>query len=300
MGKGLRVSMEALTNHPAVRREQDFKVYVLSNQCVEVAVVPELGAKIISLKNRRTGREWMWHPSGGFKLFRNQTGDDFASSPLVGADECFPTIAPCLWHGRHLPDHGELWAAAWELNPQAWDNGLVKTSLRLKLSPFDFERTLELSENEIRLSYQLTNRSLHEEKFLWALHPLIRLQPADELNLPASTRAQLEEAHWVDAIDSAVLDGSCAKAFAMPVSDGLARIANRVHGDWLELEWDPAENHTLGIWLTRGGWHGHHHFALEPANGAPDALAVAATHECCGSISAGGTVRWSIAFRIGG
>ena len=45
-----------------IRLEQGFPVYVLGNGRVEVGVVPELGAKIISLKNLRSGREWMWHP----------------------------------------------------------------------------------------------------------------------------------------------------------------------------------------------------------------------------------------------
>jgi len=61
-----------------VRQQQGFEVYVLNSGKVELAVVPELGAKIISLKNLRTGREWMWHPSGGLKLFRNRLGDDFS------------------------------------------------------------------------------------------------------------------------------------------------------------------------------------------------------------------------------
>src|SRR6266581_8029679 len=82
----------SLRNHYTVRREQGFEIFILSNQEIELAVVPELGARIISLKDLRTGREWLWHPAGRRKLFRNRTGDNFASSPLVGLDECLPTI----------------------------------------------------------------------------------------------------------------------------------------------------------------------------------------------------------------
>src|SRR5271168_3795782 len=103
-----------------VRLEQDFAVYTLANETVEVATVPELGAKIISLRNLKTGREWLWHPPGGLRLFRNRLGDDFSQSPLVGVDECLPTIAPCLWQGRKLPDHGELWRASWSVDDDAW------------------------------------------------------------------------------------------------------------------------------------------------------------------------------------
>src|ERR1700760_3089700 len=88
-----------------------FDVCRLCNSAVEVVVVPELGAKVVSLKNLSTGREWMYHsPGGQAKLFRNQLGDDFARSPLIGWDECLPTISPCTWRGRSLPDHGEAWS----------------------------------------------------------------------------------------------------------------------------------------------------------------------------------------------
>ncbi|MEI9960441.1 MAG: hypothetical protein WDM76_04700 [Limisphaerales bacterium] len=210
------MTMKTLAHSFAVRQQQGFEVYVLGNDEIELAVTPELGAKIISLKNLRTGREWMWHPPGGLKLFRNHIGDDFSQSPLVGADECLPTIAPCSWQGRELPDHGEVWSAPWKVDAQAWENGILKTSLKLKISPFEFERTIELVENEIQISYQLNNHGATDESFLWAIHPLLRLQPGDQLELPASTRALLNGATWIDAMTSAIPEKNCAKIFAAP------------------------------------------------------------------------------------
>ena len=189
--------MKALTNSFAVQQRQGFEVYVLNTGEVELVVVPELGAKIISLKDLRTGREWMWHPPGGLKLFRNRPGDAFSQSPLAGADECMPTIAPCSWQGRELPDHGEVWNAPWKVDFDALENGILKTSVRLNISPFDFERTIELRGNEIQINYQLNNYSAAERQFLWAIHPLLRLQAGDQLELPASTRALLNGAEWL-------------------------------------------------------------------------------------------------------
>jgi galactose mutarotase-like enzyme len=145
--------------HLNVRQEQGFEVYTLNNGEIEVSVVPELGAKIISLKNVRTGREWLWHPPEGLKLFRNRSGDDFSKSPLVGIDECLPTIAPCRWQGRELPDHGELWNAPWSIDAAALEEGILKTRVKLLISPFELERTIELHESEIRINYQLNNYS---------------------------------------------------------------------------------------------------------------------------------------------
>lgn len=291
--------MNAVGNNYQVRREQGFEVYILNNQQVEIAVVPELGSRIISLKDLRTRREWLWHPPGERKLFRNQIGDNFAGSPLVGMDECLPTIAPCAWQGRNLPDHGEVWAMAWAVDGEAWEDGVLRTRAELTISPFDLERTIELQENEVHLNYQLKNRSAMQELYLWAMHPLLRLQPGDQLDLPASTRALLDGATWVDALDSANPKGNCAKVFACPVSEGLAGISNSKTRDRLEFEWDATQNDTLGLWLTRGGWNGLHHFALEPANGGSDALSAAAQRKSCGAITGHGSVTWHVCLRVG-
>jgi len=282
-----------------IRQEQGFEVYALGNQDVEIATVPEVGAKIISLKDRRTGREWMWHPAGKLELFRNSAGDDFSISTLVGWDECLPTIAPCAWRGRALPDHGEVWAVPWRVDADAWAKGILKTSVGLAVSPFEFTRTIELRGNELRLHYQLGNRSPEAEQFLWAMHPLLELRAGDRLELPESTRSLLRDHAWIDAVDSAVPAGGCAKIFAAPVSEGRAGVHNSNTGDRIQFEWNPAENNTLGIWLTRGGWNGHHHFALEPTNGAPDPLTEAAARNHCDMVPANGLVTWSVVIRIG-
>jgi len=291
--------MNVIGNQCAVRSEQGFEVFILSNQEVELAVVPELGARIISLKDLRSGREWLWHPTRGRKLFRNRTGDNFERSPLVGLDECLPTIAPCSWQERDLPDHGEVWAAAWSLDFQAWELGLLRTSVSLKISPFDFERTIELQGNEVRLSYQLNNRAAVEELYLWAMHPLLRLQSGERLELPPSTRALLDGARWLDSLNSTRPKGDCEKVFASLVSEGRAAINNPETGDRLEFQWDAVENNTLGLWLNHGGWHGHHHFALEPANGDPDVLTVAAGRKRCGSVAPYGSVAWQVCIQVG-
>lgn len=291
--------MKALSSQFIVRRLHGFAVYVLNNNEIELAVVPELGAKIISLKNLRTGREWLWHPSEGLKLFTNQVRDDFSISPLVGIDECFPTIEPCSWQGRELPDHGEIWSVPWQVDGEAWDNGVLKTKTRLSISPFEFERTIELQGNEVRIAYRLHNLGANEESFLWAMHPLLRLEAGDELELPDSTRELLNGEAWVDDVTSAIPDRNCAKMFARPVADSWAAIRNAARGDRLEFVWDSAENNTLGLWLTRGGWHGHHHLAIEPTNADGDSLADTAGRKNCGTVAGKGAVNWQLCLRVG-
>jgi len=56
-------------------------------------------------------------------------------------DECLPTIAPCVWQGRELPITASS-ERAWKVDWKRLEHGILKTSVRLEISPFDFERTL--------------------------------------------------------------------------------------------------------------------------------------------------------------
>ncbi len=291
--------MNASTTHCCIREFEGFAVYVLRNQAIEAAVVPELGAKIISLKSLRTQREWLWHPGDKLDLFKNSPGDDFSASTLVGMDECLPTIAPCSWRGRQLPDHGEVWSRPWVVEQSAWQHGILKTSIKLENSPLEFERTLQLREDHLQFDYKLFNLAAMEARFIWAIHPLLRLTDGDELELPESTRALFNGEAWVDSVASAIPQKKCCKAFGHPIQEGTAAIKNQIQGDRLQFIWDPAANNTLGLWLTRGGWHGHHHLAIEPTNADHDSLAIAAELQRCGVVAAGGSTRWRLSVRAG-
>jgi len=271
-----------------------FEARWLRNAFLEIAVIPELGGKIVSLKNVRTGREWMYRPGQGVKLFRNQLGDDFARSPVTGWDECLPTIAPCVWRGRSLPDHGEAWSLPWTLDEAAWENRVIKASVHLPVSNFQFTRALKIQDHQINIDYELVNLTVETQEFLWAMHPLLALRQGDRLVLSPEAHQHLGREPWLDSLDFGTSISSCAKVFAGPLREGNAEVANSFSGDRFKLTWDVADCDTLGIWLTRGGWNGHHHLALEPTNGAPDSLAAAGEGKRCGIITAFAKKKWSV------
>lgn len=291
--------MKALAGSGSIRQFQGFTVHTLRNDGVALTVVPELGAKIISLKDLRTQREWLWHPRDNLELFRNHPRDAFSESPLVGMDECLPTISPCTWQGRELPDHGEVWNRSWEVDMDAWQLGILKTTIRLKATPFLFERSIALRGREIQIDYKLFNLEMAEEKFVWAIHPLLRLTAQDKVELPGSTRKLLNGESWVDAPASAISASHCAKAFAHPVTEGWAVVKNDATGDRLEFIWDSLQNNSLGLWITRGGWHGYHHFAIEPTNADHDCLATASGRKRCGKVAGNDSVNWQLLLRVG-
>ena len=281
------------------RSEQGFDVFGLRNEAVELALVPELGAKVILLRNLVTGYEWMWHPPTGMKLFRNQLGDDFAASTMTGWDECLPTIAPCDWKGRKLPDHGEVWSVPWKVDLEAFGRGVLKTSVPLPISPFHFERTIELHGNEIHLNYRLENLGKEPEEFLWAMHPLLPVNDHIQLELTEEARKALTRKPWIDGLKFSTDKPSCVKTYTGPLSEGRAGVVNTAARDLLQFEWDTTRNHTLGLWLTRGGWNGYHHVALEPTNGAADALTDAVKAGQGGLLAPQEKRSWQVKLRVG-
>lgn len=59
-------------------------------------VVPEMGAKLVSLADKRSGLEWLAGPAD--RPFRPVPyGADFVQQDMSGWDEMFPTIVACAY-----------------------------------------------------------------------------------------------------------------------------------------------------------------------------------------------------------
>jgi hypothetical protein len=299
--------------------EQDFAVVGLRTATAELAMVPELGGRIISVRSRRTGREWCWHQPRPDWLWANQPGDGFGASPQAGVDECVPSVAPCTWRGRSIPDHGEVWFQRWSLDPAELSAGRLHAAVRLTVSPLVFSRTIRVAAPDTFVfDYALVNTGPAAEAFLWSLHPLFQICPGDRLELPGSVhRLRLNGGLGVpiafgdtwaypeplpgvrlDRLEVPGAPPGCVKGFAGPLQEGRAALVNAAGGDRLELRWDARVLPLCGLWLNRGHG-GFHHVALEPTHGAPDSLADAVERwRQHGVVEAGATVKWSVAWQV--
>ncbi|MBN1910315.1 MAG: hypothetical protein JW818_11290 [Pirellulales bacterium] len=272
------------------------EVIELASEAVRIGVMPGLGAKVIHLLHVPTDRQWMWKAPRQPQFPRVPTGAPFDQGPLVGADECLPTIAPCRWRGLDLPDHGDAWTEAWELDRDATADGHVVTRLQLPISPLWMERRIRLSGEVVRFDYQLRNRSDEPFEYLWAFHPMMNLSPGDRLILPDDCRKvrtdtclggcplgqRGDEWDWpapVPGVDLARFDlggpDRAVKLYTLPMNEGWATIQNEDSGESLTFRFDHKQLDTMGIWINRGGWNGYQHIAIEPTNAAPDALDLA-------------------------
>lgn len=291
-----------------------FTLAILANELVSLTVVPALGAKVLSLVDRRTGREWMWAPPGDPPLFASPFAGDFPSSTIRGADECIPTIGACGWRGRELPDHGEAWSLPWAFDEAAFAAGTLTTSLVLPLTPLRVTRRITLVEATATFAYQVDNLGDTAEEFLWAFHPLLSWREGDRGEFPPApttircaatfapglrTLTSWQPQPGVDLEALELPQPGYAKVFAGGLSSGRAAIQGGP-GDRLALAWDPQELPWFGFWLTRGGWNGYHHPALEPTTSGSDRLDQAVAdglgHR---SVPMGGTSRWSFALTLG-
>jgi galactose mutarotase-like enzyme len=307
---------------PQVFREQidGFECVGLRNTTVELLIVPQLGSKIIRLRSRLSGRQWMWASGRAPQLFHVTPTTPFDAGPLIGADECIPTISPCHWDQRELPDHGEAWTQAWQLDAKALEIAQLTTRLNLPISPFTLERTITLDAATVTLAYRLANRSNHEQCYLWAFHPMMVIEADDQIELPPEVRQVRNELTmggldlgrhgnvwpWptpLPGIDFSKLDlggaNRAVKLFTQTLQSGWARIANKRTGDQLTIRFDPNELNTLGIWINRGGFGAYHHIALEPTCGAPDALDIAVkAWRRHGTLLPESSTHWTVALEL--
>ena len=306
--------MPTKPSHPASSVD-GLQALIIGSTELTLGVVPELGGKVATLVDQKSGIDWMWAPAGGRGLFRNAPTDPFSQSTLTGADECFPTVAACSWNGRELPDHGELWAVPWRLLGHSDDS--IELEVRAPISPFVLRRRIDIAGSSARFSYTLRNVGDSVEAFLWAFHPLLDFDAGDYLEIPArsaridsqiNTNFGMTGASLaipepypgvrLDRMDFGPWGAAAVKFFTDSLEGARVALVRPAHRRRLVFEFDRIRLNTVGIWINAGGWGGFRHVAIEPTNGAPDRLDVAASWNRCQRIRPGAVESWDFTLRL--
>ncbi len=298
------------------KRVGDWRAIELNNDSLKLVVIPEIGGKIISLQSQRTGREWLWTNPHLPLAKPPADATDFGAYDSGGWDEIFPTVNPCrvpgsAWGERQFTDHGELWYRSWEvLTMQVNENQSI--TLRLAVDdlnlPFRFQRTLTLAPGSggLQVDYELTNRSDLPLPYIWAAHPLIAIEPGDEILLPFGTtmsstgsvglslasdslpstwpRVRLASDQTLDL--SQVPERSAAfaiKLFARNMASPTVEIANHKGAERLKVSFSFPVSHC-GLWLNCGAWSGadtapYFNLGIEPTTSPHDSLTEACTED---------------------
>lgn len=92
----------------------------LQNDCVDLAIVPSVGGKILELIDRRSSRNWLWR-NQHIPLARASRNADFSRDQDSGGwDEVLLSIRPGKIRSasdqfRSIPDHGDLVGCEWSV-----------------------------------------------------------------------------------------------------------------------------------------------------------------------------------------
>jgi galactose mutarotase-like enzyme len=283
----------------------------LANDDVSVDVLASRGARIVSLKSHRDGREWLSGAHDDERL-ASTYGARFTDTNHFGWDEMFPTVDACAYPiepylDQSVPDHGELWSASWEVVKETPTS--IHQRTRSDHFGYTFERTLILKAATLRAEYSCV---VDEETpgtlpMLWALHPqfavrdgsrvLLSGQPPYLLDTTDATFVQRVEWCGDLVVERDVKPGEDRMLYAAPEVVREASIVDP-SGATLFLTWDRAFAPYLGIWMDNGRFASEPVIALEPTNGFFDELARAQRAGTVGLFAPGRRVSWWAQIRI--
>jgi len=297
---------------------------------MEAVVVPSLGLRIANLRRPR-GREWLWRNDQIPLSAPDPDRSYIETADFGGWHECFPTVAASPRPGAPagtppLPDHGELWSAAWQSSVSEHAGGTTLSgSATGRLLPYELQRDATVARDEpvLRLGYRLRHLGEAPFRWLWSAHPLLNVQAGSVLELPTVHQVRVDHVHGRtdlarnDIVGWAAGLGGEADRFRFPASGGWAvkcfgdvgpsgrmTLTDPRQGERLTLEVRPAEVPQVGIWINCQGWAPpgrtpYYNLGLEPCIGAPDRLADAVEEWGLAQTLAPGEERtWEVEVRL--
>ena len=310
---------------------EGFNNFSIQTGVMEISCIPELGGKINSLRDSRTGREWLWrHPRLIYKHVPH--GSSYtAQSDTGGWDECFPSVAECKypstpWQGAAIQDHGELWSqtAEFEIHEQA-DQVTLLTRWQGIVLPYTFERVITLNESSsiVHVNYEVVNNADQPIDYVWCIHPLLAIEPGMELRLPESARfniggvypnglvpleKKLQFPFAASGLNFPFLpqaNAGCAiKLWSDPLSEAQGWTAMRASNGGFQMRWDVSLLPQVAVWMNFGalgmdGGSPYYNLGLEPCIGAQDSLADAVTqHNLFATVPPHSSKQWWLEIEI--
>ncbi|OPY60622.1 MAG: hypothetical protein A4E57_04411 [Syntrophorhabdaceae bacterium PtaU1.Bin034] len=282
--------------------------YILLNDRLRIAVRPDLGGRIDQITDLETGKEWLWHPAwykGGPR--RLEVGASFDENWSGGWDEVFPNDAACMFMGRSLPDHGELWSQPWHVVTAS------KTAMVVSYScstvPVSVEKGVFVEEEGIKIRYLLENSSDEQLPFLFKLHPALQIEPGDEIVLPECEIEPVDtgfstvigmpgKTRFPVALDKNGkevrvnhIPGRDADEqeffYATNVSEPWCGIRSARTGKIFLMRFDGEQIPYVWVFGSYGKWRKHYVLVLEPCTNVPYDLAAAHGNGTCALLGPG-------------
>ncbi len=168
----------------------DTPCLTLSNDSIAVKFLPELGGKIISIKDS-SGMEFL---DRGKKQYSQRRPEmTYNDTEFDGIDEVFPTMTECKmpdgeFKGVKLHPHGDLYRKKWSYELK---DGILSMETAGFDLPYTFRRTAKLDNATLVLDYCVTNNSSQPLPYIYTFHPILAARTGSKLELPPDMKVKV-------------------------------------------------------------------------------------------------------------
>ena len=296
----------------------------IENSCFK-AVFTIRGAKLVSLTDKRSGRELM-RQSEGDKLIQGTYDSDYNAVDVCGFDDMFPTVDACYgeqypWEGAKIPDHGEVWSLDWNLKAVG---ERIEADIYGVRFPYKLSKSIYFNDiGALRCDYRLENLCGFNFEFLWAAHVMFAMEEDSYIILPAGqmnttltyTRdgylgsgygdnMSIDEKFDISATDdcSFMINFSRQSKIYMEkfylngaVKHGICGVMYSSDGSAYTMSFPVEQVPYLGVLISKG-LHIGECVILEPCTAAFDRPDRAKAYGCGSAIGAYGIYEWHLEF----
>jgi galactose mutarotase-like enzyme len=295
------------------------KGVVLENQKLRLVLMPEFGARILSIIYKPTETEFVWH-NPRVPVMRPTYKPEFED--MSGLFDCVPTCEGCTFKTWKLPFYGEVASEPWRLLGVGRKSGSITVRLQRKCAvyPLMIHKAVRIAKNEpsVELKYRLVNLSNQRLEYHYSGHNTLLINPNYRIVLPPEvTSLKLgmavnnrlgnagEQVSWPITTDSTGKSVDLSKVGQPNEGTGENLYSNALRESWcaalnesrreaIGFSFDARILPYLLIWINWGGYLGYYHMALEPSTGRPDNLAVAVNEwKNYATLEAGSDVSWT-------
>ena len=276
------------------------KGLILENEKLRIVLVPEFGARILSIIYKPTETEFVWH-NPKVPVMKPTYKPEFED--MSGLFDCVPTCEACTYKTWKLPFYGEVASEPWRLLGTHRKGRSITVRLQRKcpVYPLMVHKSLTISKNEpmVGLNYRLVNLSDEKLEYHYSGHNTLLVNPTYRIILPPEVaRVKLgmavtdrlgnmgDEIPWPIATgrNGNVVDlskvgqpneGTGENLYSNALKESWCAALNESRREIIGFSFDAKVLPYLLIWINWGGYLGHYHIALEPSTGRPDNLDVA-------------------------
>ena len=252
---------------------KDREAVAVETACLTLLILPQDGAKLVSLKRKADGKELLVTKPGDTYNVLAYDGS-YVDSECSGFDDMFPTVDPETVNGIFYPDHGECCRLPYKVTI-AEDQLILKAESKLFSVTYE-KRVYVDGDDTICLDYRINNRTKSPLPFLWAGHMMLAGEDGMRVLTPFTESTPIEMM-FVDPItvgsDALPYDrlmkhepgsGVAYKFYYLsPMPTGEFGVSYP-DGWTLLFTVDPKKLPYLGLWLNNGTFQNGYSITPEP------------------------------------